>query len=182
MNTKYKILILAGFFCNFAENLIGPFYSIFVQKIGGDILTIGYSTVIYMIATGILIIAIGKLSDKWNKEWITIFGYTLFALNALGYIFISHPWQLFILQIISALGTACLTSPLTVLMAHNVNKNKEGLEWALSGGGNKIIIGLAVLAGTYLVKYLGFTTLFITIFTIDSIAVLIQLQLIFKKK
>lgn len=182
MRTKYKILLIAGFLCNFAENLMGPFYAVFVQKIGGDILTIGYSTTFSMIATGLLIVAVGKLSDRWSKEWITIVGYSFFALSALGYIFISHTWQLFILQILSALGTACLASPLQVLTAHNVDKKEEGLQWALGGGGNKIIIGLAVLSGTFLVKYFGFTILFITILAFDLMAVFIQLQLVMNKK
>ncbi|MEI7765469.1 MAG: MFS transporter [bacterium] len=182
MKIEYKILLIASFICNFAENLIGPFYAVFVQKIGGDILTIGYSTTLYMIATGILIIVIGKLSDSWNKEWLTTTGYALFAVSALGYLFISHPWQLFILQIIAAFGTALLASPLTVLMAHNIDKKNEGLEWALGGGGSKIVVGLAVLMGTYLVKFFGFTTLFITIFTLDILAMLVQLQLVINKK
>ena len=182
MRTEYKIMLIASFLCNFAENLLGPFYAVFVQKIGGDILTIGYSTTIYMVATGILIIVVGKLSDRWNKEWITIFGYAVFAISALGYLFISHPWQLFILQIISALGTACLASPLTALMSHSIDKKNEGIQWALDGGGSKIVVGLAVFLGTYTVKYLGFTTLFIIIFILNIIAMLIQLQLVFNVK
>lgn len=182
MSVKYKILLIAGFLCNFGENLIGPFYAVFVQKIGGSVLTIGYSHTIYLILSGFLIIAIGKLSDKWNKEWITVFGYSLFTVSSLGYIFISHPWQLFVLQIIAAIGTACLASPLTSLMSHNISKKNEGFQWALGGGGEKIVIGLAVLVGTYLVKYFGFTTLFIIIFIIDAMATLLQLQLVINKK
>lgn len=182
MRTEYKILLIAGFLCNFAENLMGPFYAIFVQKIGGSILTIGYSTTLYMIASGLLIILIGKLSDVLNKEWITVCGYSLFAISALGYLFISHPWQLFVLQIIAALGTACLASPLTALMAHNINKKHEGLQWALGRGGDQIVVGLAVFVGTFLVKYFGFTTLFIVMFTINLMAVLAQLQLVINKK
>jgi MFS family permease len=182
MNIKYKILLIAGFLCNFGENLLGPFYAVFVQKIGGSLLTIGYSHTIYLISSGFLIILVGKLSDKWNKEWITVLGYSLLAISALGYIFISHPWQLFVLQIIAAIGTACLASPLTSLMSHNINKENEGFQWALSGGGEKIIIGLAVLIGTYLVKYFGFTILFIIIFIIDTIATLLQFQLVINKK
>ena len=181
MSFKYKILLVAGLLCNFGENLLGPFYAVFVEKIGGSVLTIGYSHTLYLISSGFLIIVIGKLSDKLNKEWITILGYFLFMISALGYIFISHPWQLFILQIIASIGTACLASPLTSLMSHYINKKDEGFQWALSGGGEKIVIGLAVLVGTYLVKYFGFVVLFITIFIFDTIATILQLQLVINK-
>ena len=153
-----------------------------MQKIGGDISIIGYSVTLYMIATGILIILIGKLSDKWKKEWITIFGYAIFSITAIGYIFISHTWQLFILQIISALGTACLASPLTALMSHSIDKKHEGLQWAIEGGGSKIVIGLAIFVGTFIITYLGFTILFVIVFILDITAMLVQLQLIVNKK
>ena len=68
MRSEYKILLLAGLITNFGGNLIGPFYAVFVQKIGGSILDIGYTTTIFSIASGILMILMGKISDKLNKE------------------------------------------------------------------------------------------------------------------
>ena len=182
MKNRYKILLIAGFICNFAENLIGPFYAVYVQKIGGDVLTIGFSTTLYMIVSGILIIIFGKISDLWNKEWLTIIGYSIFAISSVLFIFVTHPWQLFALQMVSAVGSACLTSPLSTLMAHSVSRKSEGLQWALNGGGNKIIIGLSVIIGTFIVKYFGFTILFIVNFVLDAIAVFVQLQLVINKK
>jgi MFS family permease len=182
MQIRYKILLIASFICSFADNLIGPFYAVFVQKIGGSILTIGYSYTLTMLATGILIIIIGRLSDTLNKEWVTICGYSLYALGALGYLFVSRPWQLFVLSVVFAIGTACLSSPLQALMSRVISKKQEGLQWALAGGGDKIILGLSVLAGTLIVKYSGFETLFIIMFILQVLAVLVQLQLLINKK
>jgi len=182
MTREYKILLAASFLCNFADNLFGPFYAVFVQKIGGSILTIGYAHTLTLVSTGILIIVAGKLSDSFNKEWVTICGYSLYALGSLGYLFISHPWQLFLLSIVFALGTACLSSPLKTLISHAINKKNEGLQWALAGGGERIILGLSVLIGTMIVKYSGFKILFIIMFILQIIVVLIQLQLVLKKQ
>lgn len=182
MRTEYKILLIAGFLCNFADNLIGPFYAVFVQNIGGGILTIGYSHALSMVATGVLIIIFGRLSDAWSKEWMTIIGYSLYALGALSYLFVSHPWQLFVLSIVFAIGTACSASPLQALMAHAVSKKQEGLQWALSGGGTQIILGFSVLSGALIVKYSGFTTLFVIMFILQLAAVFVQVQLLNKKK
>ena len=101
MNHIYKTLLAASLLTNFGANLIGPFYAVFVAEIGGSILDMGYSVTVFSIATGILMIVVGKISDKINKELITTIGYTFYAFGSLFYLLISSPWQLFVLQIIS---------------------------------------------------------------------------------
>jgi len=182
MRKEYKILLTASLLVNFGDNLIGPFYAVFVEKIGGSILDIGYTTAVFTISAGILTIIIGKLSDKFNKELITIFGYLFFALGSLGYLIINNPWELFILQIVFALGTACLSAPLTALFAKFIDKKKEGLQWALNGGGSYIIVGIGVIIGTNIVNWWGFEILFFVMFIIQMIATLVQTRLYFETK
>ena len=177
MNKGYKILLATSLLSGFADNLIGSFYAVFVQKIGGSILDIGYSITLYSILTGVLIILIGKVSDKINPKTITVLGFIIFAVGNFGYLFISKPYQLFILQIIFALGTACLSAPLSALFARYIQKEKAGLQWALDSGGQKIIIGLSVLIGTFIVSNFGFKVLFITMGTIQLIGAFIQMKL-----
>jgi len=177
MNIGYKILLATTFLATFGDNLIGSFYAVFVQKIGGSILDIGYSVTLYCITTGILIILVGKMSDRVNKKHITTLGFLLGAIGNFGYIFISHPYQLFMLQIVFAISTACLAAPLSALFATFIQKEKEGLQWALEGGGSKIIIGLSVLAGTFIVNYLGFTVLFLTMGALQLVATGLQMRL-----
>src|SRR3989339_676333 len=104
MNKYYKMLLSASLLANFGDNLIGPFYAVFVEKIGGSILDMGYTVTVFSVCTGFLMIIIGRISDKLNKELITIFGYTMYALGSLLYVFISSPWQLFGLQIVFAVS------------------------------------------------------------------------------
>lgn len=60
---------------------------------------------------------------------ITILGYGFYALGSILYLMISSPCQLFVLQIVFALGTVCLAAPLTALFAKYIQKGKEGLQW-----------------------------------------------------
>lgn len=177
MNRGYKILLATTFIANFADNLIGPFYSIFVQKIGGGILEIGYSVTIYSITAGILVILVGKVSDRINKKWITVLGLFLEAVGNFSYLFVSHPYQLFIVQIIFAVAGACMAAPYTALFARFIQKEKEGFQWALNGGGVRIIVGLSVLTGTYIVHYSGFRTLFLVMGSLSLIAAVLQTKL-----
>ncbi|MFC1787869.1 MFS transporter [Patescibacteria group bacterium] len=182
MNKQYKILLSASLLTSFADNLIGPFYAVFVERIGGDILDIGFTATVFSLSTGILIILIGKLSDKIKKELITTLGYLFFAIGSFGYLIISHPWQLFILQIVFALGTACLSAPLSALFAKFIQKGKEGFEWGLEGGGVYLAVGLAVFVGTLIVNYFGFKILFIAMFSIQVLATLIQTRILVTAK
>lgn len=179
MNYGYKILLSASLLANFGDSLLGPFYAVFVEKIGGSILDIGFTVTIFGICTGILMIIIGKISDKYNKELITILGRGFFALGSLLYLIISSPWQLFILQIIFAVGTACLSAPLVALFAKHIQKQKEGEQWGLEGGGSFIAFGIASFVGTLIVNQWGFKILFIAMFIIQISATLLQSKLYF---
>lgn len=170
MRKEYKILLILALLVNLGDNLIGPFYAIYIQKIGISLSDLGYASVIFNAAVGLLIIIIGKLSDKLNKELITVIGYYLFALGTLGYMLISRSWHLFLLQVIFALGAACLSAPLTSLFAGFIDKKDEGLEWGLNAGGQRMAVALAVLAGTLIVTRSGFTALFITMFCVQITA------------
>ncbi len=182
MNNGYKILLTATLLANFGDNLIGPFYAVFVEKIGGSILYMGYSVTVFSICTGILMIIVGKLSDKINKELITIAGYAFYAIGSILYLLISNPWQLFVLQVVFAFGTACLSAPLTALFAKYITKGKEGLQWGLEGGGSYIVVGIAVFIGTFIVHQWGFKILFLTMFAIQIMAVIVQTKLYFATK
>ena len=177
MNRGYKILLAASLLSGFADNLIGSFYAVFVQKIGGSILDIGYSMTIFSIAAGILIILVGKISDKLNKKYITVFGYLLFSLGNLGFLVITEPYQLFMLQIVFALGVACLSGPMSSLFAQFIEKKNDGFQWSLGSGSSRIVTGLAVLTGTFILSHAGFQALFIIMGALGFIAACIQMKL-----
>jgi len=179
MNKGYKILLTASLMANFGDNLIGPFYAVFVEKIGGSFLDIGFTVTVFSMCTGILMILVGKISDRLNKELVTIFGYGLYALGSFLYLIISSPWQLFILQVVFAFGTACLAAPLTALFAKYIQKSKEGEQWALEGGGSFLAVGVASFVGTLIVNQWGFKILFFTMFVVQVGATLVQTKLYF---
>ena len=125
MSKSYKLLLAASLIVNFGCNMIGPLYAVYVKKIGGSILDTGFSITILYICTGVLIIVIGKLSDRFNKELITILGYGLYALATLLYLAIRNPWQLFVLQGLFAVAGGCLSAPLTALFAKYIQKERN---------------------------------------------------------
>jgi MFS family permease len=177
MQKAYTILLAASLLANFGDNLIGPFYAVFVEQIGGSILDMGFTVTVFGICTGLLMIAIGKISDRLNKELVTIFGYGLFAFGSFLYLVISSPWQLFALQVVFAVGTACLSAPLTALFSRHIETGKEGAQWGLEGGGSYLAVGAASFIGTLIVNQFGFNILFLTMGAVQTAATIVQAQL-----
>ena len=92
LNDRIKILLYGGNLWSLGAGMFGPLFAVFAERIGGDILDISWAWATYLIVTGILIILIGKISDKRNnKEKLMMWGYALNAVFTFGYIFVSNP-------------------------------------------------------------------------------------------
>ena len=68
MHRQLKVFLASNSFFVFAMGMFGPIYAIFVQEIGGDILTAGSAWAIFMITSGIGIFIMGKIVDRIQKE------------------------------------------------------------------------------------------------------------------
>ena len=169
----YLYLLSSSLIANFADSLFGPLYAVYVAEIGGSLLDVGNSMALYSIVTGVLIIFFGKLSDHYSKEFFATVGLLLSALGNLGYLFVTTPLHLYILQVLFAISTALLTAPFTALMAEHISKKQAGLMWALEGGGSRILFGIGLMFGTYLTYQFGFSTVFVLMFSLQIISTII---------
>ena len=174
MSTAYKLLLFSSLIATFADSLFGPLYAIYVEGIGGDLLDVGNTIALYSVATGILIIVAGKVSDRIPKALLTTSGFALAAFGTLAYLVIQTPVQLYALQIVFAVSTAFLSAPFSVLLAKHINKGEEGFMWALEGGGGKILFGVGVSIGTFITHAFGFVAVFLIIFCLQVCAAISQ--------
>ena len=159
--------------------MLGPLFAVFAQRIGGDILDITWAWATFLIMTGIMYILIGKIiSGKENKAKVMVVGYALNALFTFGYLFVSSPWQLLIVQAGLGLAEALGTPTWDTLFAENADKDQDSFAWGLAGGQAQIVTGIAIIAGGLIVHFISFDLLFITMGTIQVIATLIQARIL----
>lgn len=178
-----KILLLGANIWYFAEGMLGPLFAVFAQKIGGDILDITWAWATYLIITGILYIVFGRLiNGRENKERIMVLGYLLNAFFTFGYLFVSNPMQLFIVQaglgVAEAMGTPAWDS----LYAKSLDDTMDSYAWGLSTGQAQIFTGVAFGFGGLITHFISFDVLFITMGVIQIIAAIVTAQLLFRKK
>src|SRR3989344_874012 len=162
LNKKLRILLYGANIWYFGEGMFGPLFAIFAERVGGDILDVSWAWAIYLIFAGILYLVFGRISDKYDvKEKLMIAGYALNAIFTFAYLFVSTPTHLFIVQAGLGLAVAMATPAWFALYSDYENRKHSGFQWGLSEGGAKIITGIAIVIGGYIVSYTSFKTLFI---------------------
>jgi len=182
MRTELKILIAASFIYNFGAGLFGPLYAIFVEEIGGNILTAGSAWAAYSIAVGVAMFIFSRYEDYLPKEKLIVIGYGLLSFGFIGYYLISTQLHLFIVQMYMGFSLALIDPVWNAYFGKKVDKKKEAAEWGDWEAGSYILIGLAALAGGIIAFKFGFKTLFLIAFAICAVSTVVSYLLIRKSK
>ena len=178
---KSKILRYSNNLWLLGEGMLGPLFAVFTERIGGSILDISLAWAVYLITTGLLVILIGEISDrKGRKEEFIIAGYALNALFTFGYLYVTEPIHLFIVQAGLGIGAALATPTWNSLYARYENKKRGGYTWGLAAGQAAITTGIAIIIGGFIVARYSFTALFIIMGIIQVIATLYQARILKK--
>lgn len=186
MRKWLKILLLADFFMLFAIGMLTPIYAIFVQQIGGDILSASGAWAAFTLTSGILIMLTGRLEDKARtagtsyRNFITV-GYLVRSLAFLGYFFVADQYQLFLIQILLGIGVALSLPAYDSLYSRFLSKGNYAKEWGAWEGMNLIVASLAALSGGLVANFLGFRALFLFMFASSLLGIMISTKLPSKK-
>jgi MFS family permease len=99
MRVQSRLLLLSSYLWEFGEGMFGPLFAVFSQRVGGDILDITSAWAAYLIATGIFIVIIGRLSDRVSKEKLLVAGYALNAVFTFSYLLVHSQASLLAVQV-----------------------------------------------------------------------------------
>jgi len=181
-NRKSKALLFADLAWFFGEGMLGPLFAVFTEKVGGDILNITSAWAAYLIVTGILIVIVGKISDKLiNKRKLVFIGYVLNAILTFAYLLVDSPLKLLLIQIGLGVAAALATPTWNALYSEYKDKKQTGFLWGLADGGSQFFSGLAIIIGGLIVVTFSFETLFITMGIIQIISVILLYPILKKK-
>lgn len=159
--------------------MFGPLFAVFAQRIGGSLLDIVWAWSAYLIVTGILTILIGRFSDRGlSKEKLMVAGYALNAVFTFGYLFVSSPLQLLMVQIGLGVAVALAYPTWEALYAKYEDKRNAGYEWGLASGEYRLVTGVAIVMGGLIVTYASFQALFLVMGVIQVVAALYQAQIL----
>lgn len=101
MKREIQIILVSSIFWSLAAGMLGPIYAIFVEGIGGDILTTGSAYAAFAFTSGFLMLLTGKFADSFKKpEYLLMISNFLSFLGTTGYLWVSNTTRLFIVQIV----------------------------------------------------------------------------------
>ncbi|MFA6042896.1 MAG: MFS transporter [Patescibacteria group bacterium] len=175
MHPAARALLIGSNTWYFGEGLFGPLFAVYAEKIGGDVLDITWAWAVYLIVTGGLMVVFGKMWDKQkNKAELMVAGYALNAICTFGYLFVSEPIHLLIVQVGLGIASAMATPTWDALYEKYGEKRKVGTLWGLAEGEAQVITGLGVLAGGFIVTFASFKTLFWSMGVVQVLATTYQ--------
>jgi len=167
---NFRLFLLSSSIGNFIGGMIGPFYILYVQKLGGTLENFGISFGLMAIAESITFYLVGKYSDKFGRKPFLIWSTLLSAAAILSYLFISSVPQLFILQVIYGVTGAVWIVSETAFLGDITKRKIRGT----TIGKYKMIIGLlggmAMIIGGSAVQTFGFEIIFIIASTVMAVS------------
>jgi MFS family permease len=181
MNQTEKVLLGGASFWWLGEGMFGPLFAIFAGRVGGSILDITWAWAIYLGVTGVLVMFIGRISDKVGHAKLMVAGYALNAIFTFCYLLIHSPQALFLVQ--AGLGVALALADPTwdALYAKHEDRRKAGFAWGLEHGMEQLITAAAIIIGGIIVSRYSFTALFVIMGIIQTIGAIYQAKILLIK-
>lgn len=144
----------------FGSSLIGPFYVIFIQKIGGSIENLGIAFGILGFVSALATYLAGKYSDKIGRKPLLIATGYIAAILFLLYLLVKTSLQLYILQAIVGVVISIYQVSQRILLADITILKTRGSQMGLYTAIVGIFGSLALVIGGFLIGKSGFAIVF----------------------
>ena len=179
MRRVLKILLACTAFFTLAGQLLLPVYAVFVKDIGGDLLTAGTSYAVFLLACGLLLIALSHWENTHKKyvKHFVVLSYALKAAGFISYVFVSQPWHLYAVQAVLGISEAINAPAYDGLYSKNLTKGKFILQWGYWDATWYIAAAVGAALGGFIAQTYGFNTLFLTMASVAVLGLLTALLL-----
>ncbi|MEM5847189.1 MAG: MFS transporter [Candidatus Aenigmatarchaeota archaeon] len=157
---NFEILLLSTSIASFASGLIGPFYVLYINKLGGAIENFGIAYGLLILTNSLASYFSGKYSDRLGRKMFLIASNIASAIIILFYLFVSALWHLFFLQILNGLINAMWNVAETTFLADITKKKTRGLMVGKYRGVIGLLTGIAVMVSGMIIGKFGFELMF----------------------
>lgn len=164
--TISDLALLSGF------SFISPIFPLFiVDKIqGGNMEVVGFAIGINVLVRAILQLPIARYLDKkrgdLDEYYFTIISTVMLGVTPLLYLVISTPAELYVVQIIYAVGFAMNYPAWMSLFTRHAEREREGSQWAVWSAVTGIGAAVAAAVGGVIGERYGFSTVLWLVFIV----------------
>jgi MFS family permease len=163
-NQALKTLFLYNSIFVFANNLLGPLYTVYIQKFDINVFSISSVWATFIFFTTVFTFLLAKIGDRIKeKEYFLMVGFLIRALGWLLYLFAHNILFIIIIQIVLALGEAFGSPAFDAIFSEHVDKNFRMSEYSNWRIIYNLSMVLATIIGGFVVYKFGFTPLFLSV-------------------
>lgn len=179
MRREIKLLLIADGALILAIEMFAPLYAVFVQGIGGDLLTAGWAYATFNFTGAVVILGLSRLArDVRGKEFLVPLGYALSSLGIFGYLLVQEPLHLFLVQIVLGVAFAVLTPAWDVLFSNFLDESRPLFEWGVEESLSYFMPAFGAGGGALIATLFGFPALFVVMFLISLVGTFVSLGLV----
>lgn len=163
-NQALNTLFLYNSIFVFANNLLGPLYTVYIQKFDINVMSISLVWATFIFFTTVFTFLLSQVGDRIkDKENFLMAGYLIRSIAWFLYIFANSIPHIILIQIILALGEAFGSPSFDAIFAQHVDKKfsmSEYSNWRIILNFSMV---LSTIIGGFIVYKLGFTILFLCV-------------------
>ena len=167
---NFRYLLISSSMGALVGGIFGPFYVLYLQKLGGGFENFGFAYGLFAIAASIASYVVGKYSDKFGRKPFMILMNFAYAIVIISYTFVTSVAQLFVLQVLfGAIDSAWKISE-TAFLGDITKKKHRGRVLGKYGMVLGLLSGIAMLFSGILVGKMGFEIIFYLMAATDMVS------------
>jgi MFS family permease len=176
---QFVALMLTAGLWNFAINISGPFFSVYmVQDLHFSASIVGLTNVATVLSGLLVLNGVGGLSDRLGPRKLQIYSMILIPLLPVMWIFAREPWHIILINIFGGTIWAAFNLTSFNLMLNSIPKTKVPSYSALYQIMVTLSLALGAIIGSVLITRFGFYVLLIASAVVRVIATILFARLV----
>lgn len=179
INRLTRYFLLSDFVVLAAWGLSAPVFSVYVieRVSGATLVTVGIAAGLYWFIKSLIQIPVGELLDESGEKtgfYVIIAGLVIVAVSAFGFIFVRTVPQLYVVQLIHAIGFGLYVPAWLGSYSRHLDRGHDSFEWGLQSTTAGLAHGMTGFFGGAIAFWFGYPAVFISagVFSFLAIGVL----------
>lgn len=184
MSPVIRWLIVSDMICLGAGALFAPLFALYTQEyvIGFDAaIVVGTATAIYLLVKSVAQIPMARIIDKICGErddfQMMFWGMLITSVLPLGYLFVSAPIHLYLIQFAYGLATAATFPSFLAIFTRHIDHGKEGTEWGVYYTTTDVTSAAMAAVGGVLAYTIGFQGVIFALSALSFVGTLLLLPI-----
>lgn len=157
---NFSYLLISSSMGALVGGIFGPFYVLYLQKLGGGFENFGFAYGLFAIAASIASYVVGKYSDKFGRKPFLILTSFAYAIIIVSYTLIVSVVQLFVLQVLFGITDSTWKTSETAFLGDITKKKHRGRALGKYLMVIGLLSGITMLFSGILVGKMGFEIIF----------------------